>query len=220
MLKLQKKVCKGKGDLQFQLDSVLQDVNDMYLLLEEMEKQVVCWVLIEEWGCFCIFIIFLQFVVNGELIMLGEIIYLQGIIDDLVVLIVEFYKLFFVSEQVIKDLKGLDYSWFYQILFLLFSSFSFWKFSMCSLVQLVIIIVCFFSVFFYDFGFVFQDVIYFKFFLFMFLDIISQKFFSFVFFEVLEICQFVSECSFFILDWFKVGFYEQFLGVILQWRKD
>lgn len=31
----------GKGDLQPQLDSALQDVNDMYLLLEETEKQAV-----------------------------------------------------------------------------------------------------------------------------------------------------------------------------------
>ncbi|PNI85654.1 MTSS1 isoform 14, partial [Pan troglodytes] len=40
-LKLQKKAKKGRGDIQPQLDSALQDVNDKYLLLEETEKQAV-----------------------------------------------------------------------------------------------------------------------------------------------------------------------------------
>ncbi|XP_036009938.1 protein MTSS 2 isoform X9 [Mus musculus] len=65
-LKLQKKARKellGKGDLQPQLDSALQDVNDMYLLLEETEKQAVRRALIEERGRFCTFITFLQPVV-------------------------------------------------------------------------------------------------------------------------------------------------------------
>ncbi|XP_055002262.1 protein MTSS 2 isoform X5 [Sorex araneus] len=113
-LKLQKKARKGKGDLQPQLDSALQDVNDMYLLLEETEKQAVRRALIEERGRFCSFIAFLQPVVNGELTMLGEITHLQGIIDDLVVLTAEPHKLPPASEQVIKDLKGSDYSWSYQ----------------------------------------------------------------------------------------------------------
>lgn len=58
----------GKGDLQPQLDSALQDVNDMYLLLEETEKQAVRRALIEERGRFCTFITFLQPVVVGLLI--------------------------------------------------------------------------------------------------------------------------------------------------------
>ncbi|XP_071670328.1 protein MTSS 2 isoform X8 [Patagioenas fasciata] len=65
-LKLQKKARKellGKGDLQPQLDNALQDVNDMYLLLEETEKQAVRKALIEERGRFCTFITFLQPVV-------------------------------------------------------------------------------------------------------------------------------------------------------------
>lgn len=56
----------GKGDLQPQLDSALQDVNDMYLLLEETEKQAVRRALIEERGRFCTFITFLQPVVVGS----------------------------------------------------------------------------------------------------------------------------------------------------------
>lgn len=59
----------GKGDLQPQLDSALQDVNDMYLLLEETEKQAVRRALIEERGRFCTFITFLQPVVVGLLMM-------------------------------------------------------------------------------------------------------------------------------------------------------
>ncbi|XP_043381977.1 protein MTSS 2 isoform X17 [Chelonia mydas] len=113
-LKLQKKARKGKGDLQPQLDSALQDVNDMYLLLEETEKQAVRKALIEERGRFCTFITFLQPVVTGEITMLGEITHLQGIMEDLVVLTAEPHKLPPASEQVIKDLKGSDYSWSYQ----------------------------------------------------------------------------------------------------------
>ncbi|XP_074262208.1 protein MTSS 2 isoform X2 [Saimiri boliviensis] len=122
----------GKGDLQPQLDSALQDVNDMYLLLEETEKQAVRRALIEERGRFCTFITFLQPVVNGELTMLGEITHLQGIIDDLVVLTAEPHKLPPASEQVIKDLKGSDYSWSYQTPPSSPSSSSSRKSSMCS----------------------------------------------------------------------------------------
>ncbi|XP_065781042.1 protein MTSS 2 isoform X2 [Muntiacus reevesi] len=131
-LKLQKKARKGKGDLQPQLDSALQDVNDMYLLLEETEKQAVRRALIEERGRFCTFITFLQPVVNGELTMLGEITHLQGIIDDLVVLTAEPHKLPPASEQVITDLKGSDYSWSYQTPPSSPSSSSSRKSSMCS----------------------------------------------------------------------------------------
>ncbi|XP_039619112.1 protein MTSS 2 isoform X8 [Polypterus senegalus] len=113
-LKLQKKAKKGKGDLQPQLDSALQDVNDMYLLLEETEKQAVRRALVEERARFCTFIGFLQPVVNGEIAMLGEITHLQAIIDDLTVLTADPHKLPPASEQVIKDLKGSDYSWSYQ----------------------------------------------------------------------------------------------------------
>uniref|UniRef100_A0A8B9SAX4 MTSS I-BAR domain containing 2 n=1 Tax=Apteryx owenii TaxID=8824 RepID=A0A8B9SAX4_APTOW len=124
-----------KGDLQPQLDTALQDVNDMYLLLEETEKQAVRKALIEERGRFCTFITFLQPVVNGEITMLGEITHLQGIIDDLVVLTAEPHKLPPASEQVIKDLKGSDYSWSYQTPPSSPSSSSSRKSSMCSSVS-------------------------------------------------------------------------------------
>ncbi|CAM9340554.1 unnamed protein product, partial [Lampetra planeri] len=103
----------GRGDLQPQLDSAMQDVTDMCLLMEEMEKQAVRRALVEERGRFCTFISFLQ-PVNGEIAMLGEITHLQAIIDDLTVLTTDPHKLPPASEQVIKDLKGSDYSWSYQ----------------------------------------------------------------------------------------------------------
>lgn len=50
----------GRGDIQPQLDSALQDVNDKYLLLEETEKQAVRKALIEERGRFCTFVSMLR----------------------------------------------------------------------------------------------------------------------------------------------------------------
>ncbi|XP_060924427.1 protein MTSS 2-like [Limanda limanda] len=116
-MKLQKKARKeiqGRVDLQPQVDSAMQDVTDLCLLMEETEKQAVRRALVEERGRFCTFIGFLQPVVNGEIAMLGEITHLQAIIDDLTVLTTDPHKLPPASEQVIKDLKGSDYSWSYQ----------------------------------------------------------------------------------------------------------
>ncbi|XP_060694256.1 protein MTSS 2 isoform X8 [Hemiscyllium ocellatum] len=131
-LKLQKKARKGKGDLRPQVENAVQDVNDMYLLLEETEKQAVRKALIEERGRFCTFITFLQPVVDGEIAMLGEITHLQAIVDDLIVQTAEPHKLPPASEQVIKDLKGSDYSWSYQTPPSSPSSSSSRKSSMCS----------------------------------------------------------------------------------------
>ncbi|XP_063573836.1 protein MTSS 2 isoform X10 [Pongo abelii] len=194
-LKLQKKARKGKGDLQPQLDSALQDVNDMYLLLEETEKQAVRRALIEERGRFCTFITFLQPVVNGELTMLGEITHLQGIIDDLVVLTAEPHKLPPASEQVIKDLKGSDYSWSYQTPPSSPSSSSSRKSSMCSLAQPATSTARLSSVSSHDSGFVSQDAAYSKPPSPMPPDITSQ-------------------------DWSKVSSHEQPSGATLQRRKD
>ncbi|XP_059579748.1 protein MTSS 1 isoform X10 [Alligator mississippiensis] len=113
-LKLQKKAKKGRGDIQPQLDSALQDVNDKYLLLEETEKQAVRKALIEERGRFCTFVSMLRPVIEEEISMLGEITHLQTISDDLKSLTMDPHKLPSSSEQVILDLKGSDYSWSYQ----------------------------------------------------------------------------------------------------------
>ncbi|XP_075427892.1 protein MTSS 1-like isoform X3 [Ascaphus truei] len=113
-IKLQKKVKKGKDDARMQLDSVLQDVNDKYMLLEETEKRAVYRALVEERGRFCIFVSFLKPVLDEEIGMLGEITHLQTILEDLTNLTAEPNKLPPLSEQVIHDLKNSDYNFIYQ----------------------------------------------------------------------------------------------------------
>ncbi|XP_034466781.1 protein MTSS 1-like isoform X6 [Hippoglossus hippoglossus] len=117
-LKLQKKAKKadnlGRGDIQPQLDSAMQDVSDKYILLEETEKQALRKALIEERQRFCCFVAMLRPVVDEEISMLGEVIHLQAISDDLKALTSDPHKLPPASEQVIMDLKGSDYGWSYQ----------------------------------------------------------------------------------------------------------
>uniref|UniRef100_A0A8C7X3C6 MTSS I-BAR domain containing 2 n=1 Tax=Oryzias sinensis TaxID=183150 RepID=A0A8C7X3C6_9TELE len=190
-MKLQKKARKGRGDLQPQLDNAVQDVSDMCLLMEEMEKQAVRRALVEERGRFCTFIGFLQPVVNGEIAMLGEITHLQAIIDDLTVLTTDPHKLPPASEQVIKDLKGSDYS----------CSSGSRKSSMCSLPLQPpppggIAAHRLSSVSSHDSGFVSQDAnIYSKPPSPMPSDLTSQKSSSSASSEASETCQSVSECS-------------------------
>uniref|UniRef100_A0A673XXN0 MTSS I-BAR domain containing 2a n=1 Tax=Salmo trutta TaxID=8032 RepID=A0A673XXN0_SALTR len=131
-MKLQKKARKGRGNLRPQLDSAMQDVSDLYLLMGETEKQAVRRALLEERGRYCSFINLLQPVVNGEIAMLGEITHLQAIVDDLTVLTEDPHKLPPASEQVIGDLKGSDYSWSYQTPPSSPSSAASRKSSMCS----------------------------------------------------------------------------------------
>ncbi|XP_048886254.1 protein MTSS 2-like isoform X2 [Brienomyrus brachyistius] len=220
-LKLQKKAKRGRGDLQPQLDSAMQDVSDMCLLMEEMEKQAVRRALVEERGRFCTFISFLQPVVNGEIAMLGEITHLQGIIDDLTMLTTDPHKLPPASEQVIKDLRGSDYSWSYQTPPSSPSSSGSRKSSMCSLAQpppggahrLS-------SVSSHDSGFISQDTnVYSKPPSPMPSDITSQKSSSSASSEASETCQSVSECSSPTSDWSKVS-YEQPMVTALQRKKD
>ncbi|XP_054915996.1 protein MTSS 2 isoform X5 [Poeciliopsis prolifica] len=214
-IKLQKKARKGRGDLQPQLDSAMQDVTDMCLLMEEMEKQAVRRALVEERGRFCTFIGFLQPVVNGEIAMLGEITHLQAIIDDLTVLTTDPHKLPPASEQVIKDLKGSDYSWSYQTPPSSPSSSGSRKSSMCSMPQQPpppggIAAHRLSSVSSHDSGFVSQDAnIYSKPPSPMPSDITSQKSSSSASSEASETCQSVSECSSPTTDWSKAGQYEQ-----------
>ncbi|XP_076854458.1 protein MTSS 2 isoform X2 [Brachyhypopomus gauderio] len=221
-MKLQKKARKGRGDLQPQLDSAMQDVNDMYLLMEETEKQAVRRALVEERGRFCTFTSLLQPVVNGEIAMLGEITHLQAIIDDLTVLTTDPHKLPPASEQVIKDLKGSDYTWSYQTPPASPSSSGSRKSSMCSLAQpppggahrLS-------SVSSHDSGFVSQDAnVYSKPPSPMPSDITSQKSSSSASSEASETCQSVSECSSPTADWSKAGPHEQPLVSTLQRRKE
>ncbi|XP_029359722.1 protein MTSS 1-like isoform X7 [Echeneis naucrates] len=113
-LKLQKKAKKGRGDIQPQLDSAMQDVSDKYILLEETEKQALRKALIEERLRFCCFVTMLQPVVDEEISLLGEVTHLQAISDDLKALTSDPHKLPPASEQVILDLKNSDYGWSYQ----------------------------------------------------------------------------------------------------------
>uniref|UniRef100_A0A671U047 MTSS I-BAR domain containing 2b n=1 Tax=Sparus aurata TaxID=8175 RepID=A0A671U047_SPAAU len=226
-MKLQKKARKGRGDLQPQLDSAMQDVTDMCLLMEETEKQAVRRALVEERGRFCTFISFLQPVVNGEIAMLGEITHLQAIIDDLTVLTTDPHKLPPASEQVIKDLKGSDYSWSYQTPPSSPSSSGSRKSSMCSLPHQPpppggIAAHRLSSVSSHDSGFVSQDAnIYSKPPSPMPSDITSQKSSSSASSEASETCQSVSECSSPTTDWSKAGQYEQpVAAAAVQRRKE
>ncbi|XP_072374701.1 protein MTSS 2-like isoform X22 [Scyliorhinus torazame] len=247
-LKLQKKARKGKGDLRPQVENAVQDVNDMYLLLEETEKQAVRKALIEERGRFCTFITFLQPVVDGEIAMLGEITHLQAIVDDLIVQTAEPHKLPPASEQVIKDLKGSDYSWSYQTPPSSPSSSGSRKSSMCSsvnstnsstsrssgsqthspssnyryrsLAHPASASTRLSSVSSHDSGFISQDAMYSKPPSPMPSDITSQKSSSSASSEASETCQSVSECSSPTSDWSKPGPYDQPVVNTLQRRKE
>ncbi|KAG7333338.1 hypothetical protein KOW79_003473 [Hemibagrus wyckioides] len=219
-LKLQKKARKGRGGLQPQLDSAMQDVSDMYLLMEETEKQAVRRALLEERSRYCTFISFLQPVVNGEISMLGEVTHLQAIMDDLSVLITDPHKLPEASEQVILDLKGSDYSWSYQTPPSSPSSTGSRKSSLCSMVHLPPGSAHrLSSVSSHDSGFISHDAnMHSKPPSPMPSDITSQKSSSSASSEASETCQTVSECGSPIADWSKIPHYEQ--QVAMQRRSE
>lgn len=121
---------QGRGDIQPQLDSAMQDVSDKYILLEETEKQALRKALIEDRQRFCCFVALLRPVVvsaaarlgetslqtvraalkepflsvsffqDEEISMLGEVTHLQAISDDLKALTSDPHKLPPASEQV------------------------------------------------------------------------------------------------------------------------
>uniref|UniRef100_A0A665V7L3 MTSS I-BAR domain containing 2a n=1 Tax=Echeneis naucrates TaxID=173247 RepID=A0A665V7L3_ECHNA len=196
-IKLQKKARKGRGNLRPQLDSAMQDVSDLYLLMEETEKQAVRRALLEERGRYCAFINLLQPVVNVEIAMLGEVTHLQPIVEDLTALTEDPHKLPPASEQVIRDLKGSDFSWSYQTPPSSPSSTSSRKSSMCSLLQMPSAGAHrLSSVSSHDSGFVSQDAnTYSKPPSPMPSDITSQKSTSSASSEASETCQSVSECN-------------------------
>ncbi|XP_026168204.1 MTSS I-BAR domain containing 2a isoform X2 [Mastacembelus armatus] len=199
-IKLQKKARKellGRGNLRPQLDSAMQDVSDLYLLMEETEKQAVRRALLEERGRYCTFINLLHPVVNVEIAMLGEITHLQPIVDDLTALTEDPHKLPPASEQVIRDLKGSDYSWSYQTPPSSPSSTGSRKSSMCSLLQMPSTGAHrLSSVSSHDSGFVSQDAnTHSKPPSPMPSDITSQKSTSSASSEASETCQSVSECN-------------------------
>uniref|UniRef100_A0A8C6Q5M7 MTSS I-BAR domain containing 2a n=1 Tax=Nothobranchius furzeri TaxID=105023 RepID=A0A8C6Q5M7_NOTFU len=213
-VKLQKKARKGRGNLRPQLDSAMQDVSDLYLLMEETEKQAVRRALLEERGRYCTFINLLQPVVNVEIAMLGEITHLQAIVDDLTVLTEDPHKLPPASEQVIRDLKGSDYSWSYQTPPSSPSSTNSRKSSMSGAHRLS-------SVSSHDSGFVSQDAnTHSKPPSPMPSDITSQKSTSSASSEASETCQSVSECNSPTADWAKLSPCEASLASTLQRRRE
>ncbi|XP_062418939.1 MTSS I-BAR domain containing 2a isoform X2 [Pungitius pungitius] len=219
-IKLQKKARKGRGNLRPQLDSAMQDVSDLYLLMEETEKQAVRRALLEERGRYCAFIGLLQPVVNLEIAMLGEITHLQPIVDDLTVLTEDPHKLPAASEQVVRDLKGSDYSWSYQTPPSSPSSNGSRKSSMCSILQMPSAGAHrLSSVSSHDSGFVSQDAnphskppsp--------MPSDIASQKSTSSASSEASETCPSISECNSPTADWAKAC--EPSLASTLQRRRE
>ncbi|XP_041852980.1 MTSS I-BAR domain containing 2a isoform X3 [Melanotaenia boesemani] len=224
-IKLQKKARKellGRGNLRPQLDSAMQDVSDLYLLMEETEKQAVRRALLEERGRYCSFINLLQPVVNVEIAMLGEITHLQAIVDDLTVLTEDPHKLPPASEQVIRDLKGSDYSWSYQTPPSSPSSTSSRKSSMCSLLQMPSAGAHrLSSVSSHDSGFVSQDAnTHSKPPSPMPSDITSQNSTSSASSEASETCQSVSECNSPTADWAKSSSCEPSLASTLQRRRE
>nr|XP_043891832.1 MTSS I-BAR domain containing 2a isoform X5 [Solea senegalensis] len=221
-LKLQKKARKGRGNLRPQLDSAMQDVSDLYLLMEETEKQAVRRALLEERGRYCSFINLLQSVVNVEIAMLGEITHLQPIVDDLTGLTEDPHKLPPSSEQVIMDLKGSDYSWSYQTPPSSPSSAGSRKSSMCSLLQMPSAGAHrLSSVSSHDSGFVSQDAnTHSKPPSPMPSDITSQKSTSSASSEASETCQSVSECNSPTADWAKLSSCEPSLASTLQRRRE
>nr|XP_023827762.1 MTSS1-like protein isoform X3 [Salvelinus alpinus] len=224
-MKLQKKARKellGRGNLRPQLDSAMQDVSDLYLLMGETEKQAVRRALLEERGRYCFFINLLKPVVNGEIAMLGEITHLQAIVDDLTVLTEDPHKLPPASEQVIGDLKGSDYSWSYQTPPSSPSSAASRKSSMCSILQMPTVGAHrLSSVSSHDSGFISQDAnTHSKPPSPMPSDITSQKSTSSASSEASETCQSVSECNSPTADWSKTSTYEPSLATTLQQRRE
>uniref|UniRef100_A0AAX7VWP3 IMD domain-containing protein n=1 Tax=Astatotilapia calliptera TaxID=8154 RepID=A0AAX7VWP3_ASTCA len=233
-IKLQKKARKGRGNLRPQLDSAMQDVSDLYLLMEETEKQAVRRALLEERGRYCSFINLLQPVVNIEIAMLGEITHLQAIVDDLTLLTEDPHKLPPASEQVIRDLKGSDYSWSYQTPPSSPSSTGSRKSSMCRYIIQTLTTCCTFllqmpssgahrlsSVSSHDSGFVSQDAnTHSKPPSPMPSDITSQKSTSSASSEASETCQSVSECNSPTADWAKSSSCEPSLASTPQRRRE
>lgn len=112
-MRLQKKVKKGKSDIQTKLDHAMKDVTDKYMMLEEAEKSAVRTALIEERSRFCLFISCLRPFVEHEISLLTEITHLQDITHSLCLMAGEPNTLPSSSEQILMDIKGSDSTSFF-----------------------------------------------------------------------------------------------------------
>ncbi|KAI4825908.1 hypothetical protein KUCAC02_021569 [Chaenocephalus aceratus] len=204
-VKLQKKAEKAGGNLRPQLDSAMQDVSDMYLLMRRRRSRRCaepCW----RRGGLLYFHHPAQPVVP--------------IVDDLTLLTEDPHKLPPASEQVIRDLKGSDYSWSYQTPPSSPSNTGSRKSSMCSILQMPSAGAHrLSSVSSHDSGFVSQDAnTHSKPPSPMPSDIASQKSTSSASSEASETCQSVSECNSPTADWAKSC--EPSLASTLQRRRE
>ncbi|XP_050397331.1 protein MTSS 2 isoform X2 [Patella vulgata] len=111
-MRLQKKMKKGKNDMQSKLDHAMHDVNEKYKLLESTEKNALRTALVEERGRFCLFISCIKPFVDNEVALLTEITHLQEIMQSLCLQASDPQNLPASSEQVITDIKGIDASTF------------------------------------------------------------------------------------------------------------
>jgi len=110
--KLQKK-CRQlpKHDiLHNKLNSAIQEVSNYYDMLQEREKQAVRSAMIEERSRFCTLVTLLKPVLDLEISMATEMSHIDDLVQYLSKHTADPQILPVASEQVIKDIKGIDYS--------------------------------------------------------------------------------------------------------------
>ncbi|CAF1067470.1 unnamed protein product [Adineta ricciae] len=111
-VKLQKKCRKlPKHDaLHNKLNSAIQEVSNYYGMLEEREKQALRSAMIEERSHFCTLFTLLKPVMDLEISMASEMSHIEDLVQCLSKHTADPQCLPTASEQVIKDVKGIDYS--------------------------------------------------------------------------------------------------------------
>ncbi|CAF2498378.1 unnamed protein product [Rotaria sp. Silwood2] len=110
--KLQKKCRKlPKHDtLHNKLNSAIQEVSNYYGMLEEREKQALRSAMIEERSRFCTLFTLLKPVMELEISLASEMSHIEDLVQYLAKHTTDPHCLPTASEQVIKDIKGIDYS--------------------------------------------------------------------------------------------------------------
>ncbi|CAF3463734.1 unnamed protein product [Rotaria sp. Silwood1] len=110
--KLQKKCRKlPKHDtLHNKLNSAIQEVSNYYGMLEEREKQALRSAMIEERSRFCTLFTLLKPVMELEISLASEMSHIEDLVQYLAKHTTDPHCLPPASEQVIKDIKGIDYS--------------------------------------------------------------------------------------------------------------
>ncbi|CAF0963739.1 unnamed protein product [Adineta steineri] len=110
--KLQKKCRKlPKHDiLHNKLNSAIQEVSNYYGMLEEREKQALRSAMIEERSRFCTLFTLLKPVMELEISLASEMSHIEDLVQYLAKHTTDPHCLPIASEQVIKDIKGIDYS--------------------------------------------------------------------------------------------------------------